>query len=107
MVDMHDIVSFTSEGQKMLGVVIEHYSNPLDDFYVVYADYTLYRFHDSNEEASIIIENVIIPACDEAISEYKLKNQHLKDMSMLHKEMKTLLDALAKSADVESIFGDS
>ena len=35
MADIHDIIVFSSEGEKILGVVVEHYTNPLDDFYVI------------------------------------------------------------------------
>lgn len=79
MADLHDIIVFSSEGEKILGVVIEHYTNPLDDFYVIYADYALHKSHDTNQDATIIIENVIIPACDAALADYRLKRQHLID----------------------------
>lgn len=103
----HDIATFSSEGEKMTGVVIEHFANPLDDFYVVYANYALYRFHNASEDATVIIDNVIIPACDAALAEYRLKSQHLKDMSVLHKEMKCLIEAFRKSNDVESLFEEN
>ena len=62
MADLHDIIVFSSEGEKILGVVIEHYINPLDDFYVVYADYALHKSHNPDEDAIIIMDNVIIPS---------------------------------------------
>ena len=69
MTDLHDIIAFFVGGEKILGVVIEHHTSPLDDFYVVYADYALHKSHNPNEDASVIIDNVIIPACDAAIAE--------------------------------------
>ena len=92
MTDFHDIVVFSSEGEKILGIVVEHYTNPLDDFYVIYSDYALHKSHNPNEDASIIIDNVIIPACDAALADYRLKRQHLKDMDTFHKETFHILD---------------
>lgn len=92
MADIRDIVAFSCDGEKILGVVIDHYTNPLDDIYVVYAGYALYKFHDSNEDAKIVIENVIIPACDEALADFRLKRQHLRDIKKYHSEIGTLLD---------------
>lgn len=104
MANNHDIVTFTLDGKKVLGIVIEHYSNPLDDFYVVYAEYGIYKFNNSNEDASLVLDDVIIPACDEALFEYRLKAQHLKDMRMMNREMKNLMDAV--KPDVDDIFGE-
>jgi len=104
--DTHDIIAFSSEGEKILGVVIEHYSNPLDDFYVVYADYALHKSHNLDEDADIILENVIIPACDEAIADYRLKRQHLRDMDTLHSEIRALIDALHSKMDMSGIFSN-
>ena len=91
---MHDIIVFSSEGEKTLGVVIDHYTNPLDDFFVIYADYALYKSHNPNEDAQIIIDNVIIPACDAAIADYRIRRQHLRDVSRCHKEIETLIEAI-------------
>ncbi len=104
MADLHDIIVFSSEGEKILGVVIDHYTNPLDDFYVVYADYALHKFHNSEEDASIIIDNVIIPACDAAIADYRLKRQHLRDIDRFHKEIETLKDAMTSKMKVDDLF---
>jgi hypothetical protein len=106
MADLHDIIVFSSEGEKILGVVVEHYSNPLDDFYVVYADYALHKSHDPKEDASIILDNVIIPACDAAIAEYRLKRQHLSDMNKARKELDALVDAITSKMGVDSLFED-
>ena len=106
MADLHDIIAFSSEGEKILGVVIEHYTNPLDDFYVVYADYALHKFHNPDENAEIILDNVIIPACDAAIAEYRLKRQNLSDMNKARKELDALVDAITSRMGVDSIFED-
>ena len=100
MADLHDIIAFSSEGEKILGVVIEHYTNPLDDFYVVYADYALYKSHNPEEDASVIIDNVIIPACDAAIADYRLKRQHLVDVGRLHKDVEALIEAIRSKMDI-------
>ena len=106
MADIRDITVFSSEGEKILGVVIEHYTNPLDDFYVVYADYALHKFHNPEENAEVILDNVIIPACDAAIAEYRLKRQHLSDMNKARKELDALVDAITSRMGVDSIFED-
>ena len=95
MADMHDIIAFSSEGEKILGVVIEHYTNPLDDFFVVYADYALHKSHNPNEDAQVIIDNVIIPACDAAIADFRLKRQHLRDIRKCHEEIEAFIEAAA------------
>ena len=53
MADIRNIIVFSSDGEKILGVVIEHYTNPLDDFYVVYADYALHKFSNPEENAEV------------------------------------------------------
>ena len=104
MADLHDIIVFSSEGEKILGVVIEHYTNPLDDFYVVYADSTLFKSHTPDEDASIIIDNVIIPACDAALADYRLKRQHLRDMKRATEELSSLMEAI--TSKMGGIFSD-
>ena len=106
MADIRDVTVFSSDGEKILGVVIEHYTNPLDDFYVVYADYALHKFHNPDENAEVIIDNVIIPACDAAIAEYRLKRQHLSDMNKARKELDALVDAITSKMGVDSLFED-
>lgn len=106
MADMHDIIVFSSEGDKILGVVIEHYSSPLDDFYVVYADYALHKSHNPDEDASVIMDNVIIPACDAAITEYRLKRQHLSDMNKARKDIEAFVDAVTSKIELNEIFSD-
>jgi hypothetical protein len=104
MADLHDIIVFSSEGEKILGVVIEHYINPLDDFYVVYADYALYKSHNPDEDAIIIMDNVIIPSCDAAIADYRLKKQHLSDMNRTRKDIEAIVDAITSKMGLDDIF---
>lgn len=106
MADLHDIIAFSSEGEKILGVVIEHHTNPLDDFYVVYADYALHKSYNPDENASIIIDNVIIPACDAALAEYRLKKQHLTDMNKARKDIEALVEAITSKMGLNDIFND-
>ena len=106
MADMREIIAFSSEGEKILGVVIEHYTNPLDDFYVVYADYALYKLYNPDEDSSIVIDNVIIPACDAALADYRLKRQHIRDIDRFHREIETMKDAMTSKMDTESLFMD-
>ena len=106
MADLHDIIAFSSEGEKILGVVIEHYTNPLDDFYVVYADYALYKFSNPDEDAVVIIDNVIIPSCDAALAEYRLKRQHLSDINRTRKDIEAIVDAVVSKIGVNEIFSD-
>lgn len=104
--DMHDIIAFKVEGRKVLGIVIEHYSNPLDDFYVTYAEYALHKVCNPDEDAVTIMENVIIPACDAALADYRVKRQHMKDTGMFKNELDAIVDALSSGMDIKSMFGD-
>ena len=104
MADMHDIVAFLSEGEKILGVVVEHYTNPLDDFYVIYADYALHKAHNLDDNADIIIDNVLFPACDAAIADYRLKKQHLKDINRSRKDIEAIVDAVVSKMGLDSVF---
>ena len=106
MEDLHDIVVFSSNGEKILGVVIDHYSNPLDDFYIIYADYALHKSHSLDKDASVIIDNVIIPACDAAIAEYRLKKQHLSDINKARKDIEAFVDAITSKMGLDSILSD-
>ena len=106
MADIRDIIVFSSEGEKILGVVVEHYTNPLDDFYVVYADYALHKSHNPDEDASVIIDNVIIPACDAAIAEYRLKKQHLMDMSRRRSDIEAIVDAISSKIGLDDVFAE-
>ena len=106
MADIRDIIVFSCDGEKILGVVIEHYTNPLDDFYVVYADYALHKSSNPDEDASVIIDNVIIPACDAAIAEYRLKRQHLMDMSRYKKDIEAIVDAITSKIGLDDVFAD-
>lgn len=107
MAKMHDIVVFSSEGEKILGVVIEHYTNPLDDFYVIYADYALYKSHNPDEDASVIIDNIIIPACDAALADYRLRKQHLDDVNRARQDFNSFVSAVKSKMGLEDIFTDS
>ena len=103
MADTHDVVVFSSEGEKLLGLVIEHYTNPLDDFYVIYADYAIHKASSLDEDASVIIDNVIIPACDAAIADFRLQQQHLKDMGKYHSELEAIKKAISDKLNLEDL----
>jgi ABC-type tungstate transport system permease subunit len=107
MADLHDIIAFSSEGEKILGVVIKHYANSLDDFYVIYADYALHKASNLEEDASVIIDNVIIPACDAAIADYKLKKQQLTDLNKARQDMESLIEAIKSKIDIGNIFDNN
>lgn len=100
---MHDIIAFSSQGEKILGVVIEHYTNPLDDFFVIYADYALHKSHNPDEDATVILDDVIIPACDAALADYRLQRQHLRDMGNCHREIEALMEAIRSRMDTNGI----
>lgn len=106
MADIHDIIVFSSEGEKILGVVVEHYTNPLDDFYVIYADYALHKSHSPEENADVIIDNVIIPACDAALADYRLKRQHLSDMNKARKDIEALVEAITSKMGLDDLFDE-
>lgn len=100
---MHEIVGFSSEGEKILGIVVEHYVNPLDDFYVIYADYALHKTTNLDEDAQVILENVIIPACDAALADFRVKRQHLRDMAKCRREVEALIEAISSDMDIKFI----
>jgi hypothetical protein len=106
MADIRDIIVFSSDGEKILGVVIEHYTNPLDDFYVVYADYALHKFHTPEDNAEVILDNVIIPACDAALADYRLRRQHLTDMNKSRKDIEAIVDAITSKMGLKDIFSN-
>ena len=106
MADLHDIIVFSSDGEKILGVVIEHYTNPLDDFYVVYADYALHKSYNPDKDSVLIIDNVIIPACDAAITEYRLKRQHLIDINRSRKDMNDIVDGISSGMELGELLAD-
>ena len=106
MADYRDIIVFSCEGEKILGVVVEHYTSPLDDFYVVYADYALHKSHSFDEDSVLIIDNVIIPACDAAIAEYRLKRQHLSDLNRARKEISSIIEAIRSNMETDTLFAD-
>ena len=104
MADLHDIVAFSCDGEKILGIVIDHYTNPLDDFYVIYANYTLHKVGCLNKDASTIISDIIFPAGDEAIANHKMQRQHLKDIAKYHKEIDSIKKALESNIDIKELF---
>ena len=106
MADMHDIIVFSSDGEKILGVVIDHYTNPLDDFYVIYADYALHKSHNPDEDAVVIMDNVIIPACDAAIADYRLKRQHLSDINRTRMDIDAIVKAITSKIGLDGIFSN-
>lgn len=93
MEDLHDIVLFPFNGEKILGLVLKHYDFPLADFYIIYAEHALYEYHNQ-DDCSIIAEDVIMPACDEAISDYKLKKEQIKNIVFFSRTMGTLIDGM-------------
>ena len=101
MADINDIVVFTYNGEQLYGVVIKHYDHPLNDFYIIYSDYTLFEWVGNNDYIPLI-DNVFIPAFDAAIAEYKLKKQRIKDISKMNEIVNDLLDM--KNMDIESLF---
>lgn len=104
--DRHDIIAFRCEGEKTLGVVIDHCTSPLDDFYVIYADYSLHKTHNPEEDAELLMPNVIIPSCEEAIADFRMKRQHLRDIGSREKDIRALIDALIDRMDAGGIFGE-
>lgn len=101
MEDLHDIVEFPFNGEKLLGMVIKHYDHPLNDFYLIYSDNALYEY-SSKDNNALLADEVYMPVYDRAITDYKLKKQHIEDMMHFHREYMSLADA-AKNMD-ESIF---
>lgn len=78
MEDLHDIVEFTFNGERLMGIVIEHYVNPLDDFYIIYAEHTIYKYHD-NQNIDVLVEYAALPDYDDTLVAFKLKRQYEKD----------------------------
>lgn len=101
MKDLHSIVEFPFNGEKLLGMVIKHYTNPLNDFYLIYADCSIYEY-SSEEDNSLLADNLYMPVYERAITAYKLKKQHIEDMISKNKDINDLIDA-AQNMD-ESVF---
>ena len=106
MADYRDIIAFSCDGEKILGVVVEHYTNPLDDFYIVYADYALHKSHNLDKDSVLVIDNVIIPACDAALADYRLKRQHLCDLNKARKDIESIIEAIMSNMDTDTLFAD-
>ena len=87
MADIRDITVFSSDGEKILGVVVEHYTNPLDDFYVVYADYALYKFSNPDENATGTVNPYTTGMyyIDSMEFEYKTENHKIQQFLYLIK----------------------
>ena len=101
MEDLHDIIMFPYNGEKILGLVVKHYDYPLGDFYIIYAEHALFEYHDDND-CYIIINDVVIPSADEAINDYKLKKQLIQNIADNNKIVSLLIEAI-KSMNIEDI----
>ena len=78
MEDLHDVVEFTYQSERLMGIVIEHYVNPLDDFYIIYAEHTIYKYHDSHN-IEMLVDYAVLPDYDDTLVAFKLRRQHEKD----------------------------
>lgn len=91
--DYHDIVEFPFEGENLMGIVIKHYDYPLNDFYLIYTDGSLYEYTSKNDY-SLLANDVYMPIYEKALIEYKLKRQHIKDIISNNRDFNALLDAI-------------
>lgn len=107
MADMRDIIKFSCDGEMIFGIVIEHYANPLDDFSIVYADYALHKVYNINEDSILMIDNIIIPACDNALTDFRLKRQHLKDVGKFCDEIEFMKEAMQSKLRTDDLFDDA
>lgn len=107
MADMHDIIKFSCNGEKIFGIVIEHYANPLDEFSIVYADYSLHKVYNIEEDAIMMIDNIIIPACDNALTDFRLRRQHLKDVGKFCDEIEFMKEAMQSKLKTDDLFDDA
>lgn len=107
MADMRDIIKFSCNGEKIFGIIIEHYVNPLDEFNIVYADYSLYKVYNTEEDAVMMIDNVIIPACDNALADFRLRRQHLKDVGKFCDEIEFMKEAMQSKLRTDDLFDDA
>lgn len=89
----NECVEFSHEGKKLLGIVLKHYTLPLADFFLIYADHTIFEWHNK-DEYSILIENTIIVACDEALKDVELKRQHLEDIAKFNNLTNSIIDGV-------------
>lgn len=106
MADMRDIIRFSAGGERIFGIVIERYMNPLDEFNIVYADYALHKVYNPDEDAVLMIDNIIIPACDAALADFSLKRQHLKDIGKFCKEIEFMKEAIKSRIKADDLFED-
>lgn len=103
MKDLHDVVEFSYNKEKILGIVIKHYTDPLNDFYVIYADHTLFEWRN-DDDCSIISDNVIMLACDAAIVDYKLKKQNIQDIIQFNNILNSLMEI--RNMNIDTLFND-
>lgn len=106
MADLHDIIALSVNGEKMLGVVIEHYTNPLDDFFITYSEHSLYKVYDTNQDAELILDGIIILACDDALADFKLQRQRLKDMQRNHSDYNLMANAMKNMSNYDFLDED-
>jgi hypothetical protein len=52
------------------------------------------------------MDNVIIPACDAAIAEYRLKRQHLNDINRTRKDIEAFVDAVVSKIGLSDILSE-
>ena len=98
----YDVSMFPHEGEKTLGVVLKHYTNPLDDFFIIYAKHSLIEYHNE-KECKVIMRNVVIPMCDDTLTEVKLRSQRVKNIIDSHGSIDSLIDAM-QHMDIDELF---
>lgn len=102
MKDLHDIIVISLEGKKTFGIVVKHYDNPLSDFYIIYANKSLIEWH-SEKEYTVLVDLAVLPAYDDALEDYRLKNQKLRSLKKMHKTIGLLMDSIKHNVDLSDL----
>jgi hypothetical protein len=53
-----------------------------------------------------MIDNIIIPACDNALTDFRLKRQHLKDIGKFCDEIEFMKGAMNSKIRTDDLFED-
>ena len=93
MKDLHDCAEFSHNGEKYLGLVVKHFSDPLNDFYVIYAENTLFEWR-SKKDCKILAESVFMPSYDSALADVRVNRQRMQDLLKSHNDIDAILDSI-------------
>lgn len=87
------ICEFSFQGDKALGIVLKHFTHPLNDCYIIYCSHAILEYH-GKDDCIVLAKKAILPVYDDILTNYMLKKQHLEDITSKHTDIDSLLDAM-------------